>query len=313
MAKKKLERKSASQETINMNIEKAADVLEALKKTTEESNNIITELDIASIEDPPFHDRRYKSQIELKNLSESIQATGGVFTPIIVRKVEGGYQRITGYRRIEASKIAGLKTIKAIVIDNIDDETAALIMITENLQREDPSIYDTTMGIMDMIKVSLKMSYQDVKKLIGRYRNYGLGNTDMKVGDKELFVAIDTVLSRTGKITIATLSNRLPMLEAQPLVSEYLSRGDLEWTHASLINRIKDEALVKELLEKVVAENLSKRQLQQLIATKTSKPIEQSFLRKQFKKISINRLDSLSKKKQQEVMKLLLQIEKIMD
>jgi ParB family transcriptional regulator, chromosome partitioning protein len=88
------------------------------------------------IDENPYQTRVHMYEEELQELAESIKASG-VLQPIVVRPGESGrYLLIVGERRCKASKLAGLKTIPAIV-RIVSDEQAAEMTIIENLQRED--------------------------------------------------------------------------------------------------------------------------------------------------------------------------------
>ena len=75
------------------------------------------------------------SREKLAELSESIRENG-VISPILVRPLaSGGYEIVSGHNRVEACKLSGIETIPAIVRD-MDDDTAILVMIDANQQRE---------------------------------------------------------------------------------------------------------------------------------------------------------------------------------
>ena len=60
----------------------------------------------------------------------------GVLNPAIIRPApEGGYEMVSGHRRLHAADLAGLKTIPAIV-RNLDDDEAVILMVDSNIQRE---------------------------------------------------------------------------------------------------------------------------------------------------------------------------------
>ena len=95
----------------------------------------IVKLPLNQIEDFPNHPFKVNHDESLNKLSESIKENG-VIIPIIVRRIgENKYQVISGHRRKEASKQAGLKEISAIVED-LDDDTATILMVDSNMQRE---------------------------------------------------------------------------------------------------------------------------------------------------------------------------------
>ena len=84
----------------------------------------------------PFigHPYRVVDDDEMDRLVESIKEHG-VMTPIYVRPIDGGYEVISGHRRIHAAKRAGLDTVPAIEMDMTRDE-AAVALVDSNLHRE---------------------------------------------------------------------------------------------------------------------------------------------------------------------------------
>ena len=85
----------------------------------------------------PFKDHPFKvlDDDKMKELIASIQ-TNGVISPVIIRpRGEGGYEMISGHRRMHAAEKAGLDSIPAIVKDMTDDE-AIITMVDSNFQRE---------------------------------------------------------------------------------------------------------------------------------------------------------------------------------
>ena len=86
----------------------------------------------------PFKDHPFKvlDDEKMDELVSSIK-TNGVLSPVLVRpRSEGGYEMISGHRRLHASKKAGLDSIPAIIKDLSDDE-AAIAMVDSNVQREE--------------------------------------------------------------------------------------------------------------------------------------------------------------------------------
>src|SRR5262245_58764551 len=74
------------------------------------------EISIDSVSPNPHQPRREMNAAALAELAASLKSTG-LIQPIIVRKAERGYQLIAGERRLRAAKLAGLKTIPAIIRD----------------------------------------------------------------------------------------------------------------------------------------------------------------------------------------------------
>lgn len=88
---------------------------------------------IHSFKDHPFKVIDDEKMAELK---ESIK-TNGILSPVLVRPDgKGGYEMISGHRRMHAASMLGLDTIPAIVKEMSDDE-ATIIMVDSNVQREE--------------------------------------------------------------------------------------------------------------------------------------------------------------------------------
>lgn len=106
-----------------------------LFKVSDDNKNKIVKIPIYQIEDFPEHPFKVKRDEELNKLAESIKEHG-VFNPVIVREIgDRHYEMISGHRRKEASKLAGKQEINAI-IENVDDDTATIMMVDSNMQRE---------------------------------------------------------------------------------------------------------------------------------------------------------------------------------
>ena len=81
------------------------------------------------------HPFQVKNDEELQELARSIKQNGMV-TPAVARsKPEGGYELIAGHRRKAASELAGLATMP-VVVRELDDDTATIVMVDSNQQRE---------------------------------------------------------------------------------------------------------------------------------------------------------------------------------
>lgn len=100
-------------------------------EATENVQNIsITEIQ-------PFHDHPF-TVTDNEDMAKIVESIGkvGTITPVIARPLsDGGYELISGHRRLEACRKLGLKTIPVIVRNMTDDE-AVIAMVDANLQRE---------------------------------------------------------------------------------------------------------------------------------------------------------------------------------
>lgn len=96
-----------------------------------------TDLDITTVHPSADNHRKTFNDTSLQELAESIREVG-VLQAIAVRpRMAGGYEIIYGERRYRASLLAGAKTIKATIYNNITDDEAEDMSLSENLQREE--------------------------------------------------------------------------------------------------------------------------------------------------------------------------------
>lgn len=95
-----------------------------------------TDLDITTVHPSADNHRKTFNDASLQELAESIREVG-ILQAIAVRPhTAGGYEIIYGERRYRASLLAGAKTIKATIYNNITDDEAEDMSLSENLQRE---------------------------------------------------------------------------------------------------------------------------------------------------------------------------------
>ena len=85
----------------------------------------------------PFTEQPFKVKLDedMDALVESIKQCG-VLTPVIARPhKDGGYEILSGHRRVKACELAGITDIP-VVVKNLDDDTATILIVDSNLQRE---------------------------------------------------------------------------------------------------------------------------------------------------------------------------------
>jgi len=85
----------------------------------------------------PFTEQPFKVLLDesMNELVESIKQSG-VLSPVIARpNKDGGYEILSGHRRVKACELAGIAEIP-VVIKNLDDDTATILLVDSNLQRE---------------------------------------------------------------------------------------------------------------------------------------------------------------------------------
>jgi ParB/RepB/Spo0J family partition protein len=185
---------------------------------------------------------------EYNNLDDLTQSIieHGVIVPIKVKEISGGYELIYGHRRVEASKLAGLKEIEA-TIEGVDDMEALLQSVIENIQREDLS--DIEEG----------EAFAAIKKQTG-WTDEKIGKS---LGKKETYIRERLQLVRdSGEILSEFRSRDRKTDEEGPIKVQDAAKK------AVYIRKLEKSSpsLVKPVAEKVVKEGLTSRQTERLVS-----------------------------------------------
>ena len=85
----------------------------------------------------PFSHHPFKVQDDeqMEKTAESIRQQGILIPGIVRPRAEGGYEIVSGHRRKRACELAGIDTMP-VIVRNLDDDAAILVMVDTNLQRE---------------------------------------------------------------------------------------------------------------------------------------------------------------------------------
>lgn len=187
-------------------------------------------LSLDSVQRGKYQPRGDMDQASLEELAQSIKAQG-VMQPIVVRLVaKNTYEIIAGERRWRASKLAGLKTIPALVRD-VSDEAAIAMALIENIQREDLNPIEEAVALQRLQK-EFELTQQEVANAVGKSR--------------------------------ASVANLLRLTGLPDEVKTLLAHGDLEMGHARAILGLPAEHQV-EAARHVVAKALTVRQTEALV------------------------------------------------
>ncbi len=216
---------------------------------------LIGEISISQIEVNPFQPRSYFNEEALNNLAQSIQVQG-IIQPITVRKLsENKYQLISGERRLQASKIAGLEQIPA-YIRIADDQQMLEMALIENIQRE------------NLNAIEIALSYQ---RLISE-----CNLKQEQLGD------------RVGK-NRSTVTNYLRLLKLPPDIQIGLRDNLLSMGHARSLIVIDDIVLQLEVFQKILSEGLSVRKTESLVRglynNKPNHPVEATVMTPEIEKV----------------------------
>ena len=119
----------------NINLKGYDDLFSTEESRAEAQQERVQEISLSDLHPFEGHPFRVVDDEDMAKTVESIKEYG-VLTPAIVRPdPDGGYEIISGHRRHHASELAGKETMPVIVRD-LDDDAAIILMVDSNLQRE---------------------------------------------------------------------------------------------------------------------------------------------------------------------------------
>lgn len=203
----------------------------------------INEIQVTEIETNPFQPRTHFDEDALLELAESIRVHG-IIQPITVRRLaHNQYQLISGERRFQASKLAGLEMIPA-YIRAADDQQMLEMALIENIQRE------------NLNAIEIALSYQ---RLL----------TECNLKQEQLG-------ERVGK-NRATVTNYLRLLKLPPDIQIAVRDNRITMGHARAIINVDSADQQLYIFKKTVAEELSVRKVEELVremgGTKTEESV----------------------------------------
>lgn len=191
----------------------------------------ILELPLTELRPNPYQPRKTFDDKALSELASSIQQSG-VFQPIIVREsAMKGYEIIAGERRFRASKLAGKKTIPAIVRE-FDEASMMQVAVLENLQREDLNPMEEAEAY-DMLMKNLKLTQVELSEQLGKSRPY--------------------------------IANYLRLLTLPKVVKDLVQKESLSMGQARTLLGLKDSKDIIVLANRALKESLTVRQLEQIV------------------------------------------------
>ncbi len=201
------------------------------------------EISIAQIRPNPMQPRKVFESAHLEDLRNSIE-NHGILQPICVRKVEGGFEIISGERRWRAARLAGLRTMPVVVREDVSNNEMMELALVENLQRQDLDPIEKAQGFAEMID-SLDLTQEQVAAKVGLKRS--------------------------------TVTNHLRLLELDQDVQEALVSGLISMGHArALLSVTGDAKDKKKALATIVRDELSVRQTERMVKGAPTAPVAAS-------------------------------------
>jgi ParB family chromosome partitioning protein len=194
--------------------------------------NTIQYIDINQIKPNENQPRKSFDPEKLEELSHSI-LEHGVIQPVVLRKPEKGkgYELVAGERRWRAARMAGLKTVPALVRE-LTEEQNMLLSIIENMQREDLNSMEEAEAVHQMMK-TFRFTQEEVSKSLGKSRPY--------------------------------IANLVRLLKLPEEIQQMLRENQLSQGHARALLALSGKKQV-ETANKVVREGWSVRQIEKLVA-----------------------------------------------
>jgi ParB family chromosome partitioning protein len=212
----------------------------------EESNEIPIDL----IDTNPFQPRTNFDPTSLNELKESIQVQG-IIQPITVRKTgENKFQLISGERRLQASKLAGLSKIPAYVKEVSDTQMLEMGLI-ENIQRENLNPMEIALAYQRLIS-ECNLKHEELGQRVGKDRS--------------------------------TVNNYLRLINLPEIIQNGLKEKKLSMGHARAMLGLKEESFLEKLYLETINNDLSVRKVEEKVkelnnlqpSTKTKKGISKT-------------------------------------
>lgn len=201
-----------------------------MKEKLEEHARVVL-LDVERITPSPYQARKTFSEKEIKKLAVSI-LQNGLLQPISVRPtVDGRWQLIAGERRLRACRLAGMRTIPAIVYHFEDEKTAALSLL-ENIQREQLNPFEQARALRELLD---------------------LWGCTQEAGARRLGIAQPT------------LANKLRLLTLTPAQQEFCVAQSLTERHARAVLRLPTEELRSKALKAAAQRGYTVQQTEAMV------------------------------------------------
>ncbi|HKS95808.1 MAG TPA: ParB/RepB/Spo0J family partition protein [Terriglobia bacterium] len=204
--------------------------LSALLQEVETPPGGAEEIDLELIDPNPLQPRRDFPEATLKELTDSIRASG-VVQPVLLRRADARYQLVAGERRWRAARLAGLKSIPAVVRELNDRDTLELAL-TENLQREDLNPIEVAHGY-EALQTKFNLTHEEIAARIGSNRS--------------------------------TVTNTLRLLRLPLEVQNLVASAGLSSGHARALLSLDSAASQVHLAQLIVKRGLSVRQVEAMV------------------------------------------------
>ena len=187
------------------------------------------------IDPNPVQPRSDFDEEALRGLAESILADG-ILQPLLVRPAKNRYTLIVGERRLKAARLAGLRSVPAIVREIAPDRLLEATLV-ENIQREDLNPIEIALALEQMLK--------------------------------ELNIVQDQLAERTG-MSRTSVTNHLRLLKLPLAVIRLVRGGKLQMGHARALLALDSADEIESLANRAVETEMSVRSVEEFVRRKRS-------------------------------------------
>lgn len=186
------------------------------------------ELKILEIERSPYQPRREFKETELLELADSLKNNGLVQPPTVRKNAAGRYELISGERRLRAAQLAGWTKIRVTLVE-ADDQTAAIMTTTENLQREDLNPIEEAVSYKTL-QDRFNLTQQDVADKVGKGRATVANSVRLLELPEEVKTLLQSKLLSVGhaKVLLSVDGEKDRILLARDCVNDQLTVRALE-------------------------------------------------------------------------------------
>jgi ParB family chromosome partitioning protein len=242
--------------------------------TTQNSNNVAdiikagqrVTVDISQIIVPDYHDRTDVDDESIESLANNMSEVGQLNPILLDKKSDDHFELISGLRRFEAALKLNWTDIDAIVLEDLDEEGRLLIMIAENAQRQDINDFDLVNSMIHFLAICTDKTDDEVKTFLFKLKNHDSGNVkNLTFEEKKLKKVMEATLTRTDKYSLNFVVNKLKVLNFAGSIIRAMKEHRLLYTYGVMLNKIKDEQVINELLTRFISKQITKDELKKEI------------------------------------------------
>jgi ParB family chromosome partitioning protein len=207
------------------------------KTANDPSSSELQNIPVDKIKTNPYQPRLIFKADSILELADSIKENG-LIQPIVLRKIENGYELISGERRLRAAKHLGHTSIPSIIKNQVSDKESMLMSLIENIQREDITPIEQAECYKKIMEEN-KITQAELAEMIGKSR--------------------------------PAVANTIRLLELSPKSKKALESGTISEGHARKLLQLSTHEAQDKMLIEISANNMTVRDIETRIISKKTK------------------------------------------